>query len=312
MNNNEIWSYRQCLDGVVERTVKIKAKRSGKPLRIAHLTDLHFNYCNQADIEENDPVLMSTYEHREWLKNGSSLENAKRTLEHAKGADAIVITGDILDYLSHGCEELTVEHIFKPYPNVIASLGNHETARKVQGLYPDKMSPAKKEEWLKSFWPNDLNYSSIVLDDRVMLIQLNNCAFNFYFNESQIEPFKRDLKIARENDYVVLMFFHVNLATENPSYKQSHSTRVGDANSKIFDLCSYGMSEQSGGGSKEICTLIKNNADIISACFCGHLHADHYSEIKAHTHDGRDALIPQYILTGTPYGKGNLLNIEIL
>ena len=106
MPNPNIWNYVTADDGVIERRIKISSKKSGKPIRISHLTDLHFNFCNQDDIKENDPVLMSTYENREWLKNGSSVENALRTLKHAEGSDAIVITGDILDYLSYGCEEL--------------------------------------------------------------------------------------------------------------------------------------------------------------------------------------------------------------
>ena len=91
MNKNNIWNYSESDDGVIERTVYIKAKKCGDPIRIAHLTDMHFNFCNEKDIKENDPVLMSTYANREWLKNGSSVENAKRSLKHAKDADAIVI-----------------------------------------------------------------------------------------------------------------------------------------------------------------------------------------------------------------------------
>ena len=174
--NEKIWNYLTTEDNVTERTISINAKKSGKPIRIAHLTDLHFNFCNQRDIEENDSVLMSTLEHRKWLKNGSSVDNAIRTLAHAKNADAIVITGDILDYLSYGCEELAVKHIFKPYKNVIAVLGNHEAARRVEGKVAEAMSYDEKKKRLSAFWPNDLHYSSTVIDERVMLIQMDNCS----------------------------------------------------------------------------------------------------------------------------------------
>ena len=312
MKGDEIWSYRKCPDGVEERTVKIKAKKSGKPIRISHLTDIHLNYCNEQDFEENDPVLMSTYENREWLKNGSSLDNAVRSLTHAKDSDIIVITGDILDYLSYGCEELAKKHIFAPYPNLIASLGNHEAARKVQGKIAETMPFEEKEKRLKALWCNDISYSSTVIDERVMIIQMDNCSRKIGFCENQIEPFKNDIEKARENGYIALLFFHVNIATDNENDEQVFADRIGDSSCKEMNLSKDGISEKSGDASKKICDIIRNSADVIMGCFCGHLHCDLYSEISAKTKSGESQTIPQYILIGTPYGKGHLLNIEIL
>ena len=302
-----IWSYTSLSDGVIERNITIKSKKAGKPIRISHLTDLHFNFCNQADIDENDPILMSTLKNREWLKNGSSVPNAVRTLEHAKNSDAIVITGDILDYLSHGCEELATEHIFKAYPNVIASLGNHEAARKVQGEFPEAMSYSKKEEWLRSFWPNDIFYSSKVIDERIMLIQMDNSSEKVGFREEQIIPLINDIQKAKENDYIVLLFFHVHISPENEKYNRVEADKIGDSSWAILDLNRHGIKNTHGEASEKICEIIKSNADVIKGCFCGHLHSDFYCEINADT----DKAIPQYILIGTPYGNGHLLNINI-
>ena len=307
MTNEQIWNYSTLQDGVIERNIYIKSKKPGRPLRIAHLTDLHFNFCNQADIEENDPILMSTYKNREWLKNGSSVDNAKRTLEHVKNFDAIVITGDILDYLSHGCEELANEHIFKVYPNVIASLGNHEAARKVQGEFPEAMSYSKKEEWLKSFWPNDIFYSSKVIDERVMLIQIDNCSEKVGFRQEQIIPFINDIQKAKENDYIVLLFFHFHISPQSEKYSSVKADKIGDSSWAILDLNRHGIKDSHGEASAKICEIIKSNADVIKGCFCGHLHSDFYCELNTDT----DKAIPQYILIGTPYDKGHLLNIII-
>ena len=307
MSSNDIWNYVTCSDGVVERNINIKAKKEGRPLRITQLTDLHFNYCNQKDIEENDPVLMSTLKNREWLKNGESVENAKRSLEHAKNSDAIVITGDILDYLSYGCEELAIEYVFKPYPNVIAALGNHEAARKVQGEFPDTMSYAEKSSRLKAFWNGDLHYSSTILNERVMIIQMDNCSERIGFREDQIKPFSEDIELARKNDYTVLLFFHVHISPNDEKYTETQADRVGKGAWESANLNHHGISERHGEASEKILKIIKSSADIISGCFCGHLHSDFYCEINAEN----GFTIPQYILMGTPYDDGHILNIHI-
>ena len=307
MKDPSLWNYRTLNDGVVERTIKIKSIKAGKPLCIAHLTDLHFNFCNQQDIEENDPILMSTYENREWLKNGSSVENAKRTLSHTKYADAIVITGDILDYLSYGCEELAVEHIFKPHPNLIASLGNHEAARKVQGKYAEAMSYAEKEKRLIRFWPNPIHYSSSIIDERVMVIQMDNCSEKIGFRPEQIKLLSNDIETARNNGYIALLFFHVHISPNDEKYSNVTADKIGDESWATLDLNRHGIDARHGEASEEICKIIRSSADVIKGCFCGHLHSDFYCEITA----DNNQIIPQYILIGTPYGKGHLLKITV-
>ena len=307
MSTKHIWNYSETHDGVKTRTVNIKSKKSGRALRIAHLTDLHLNFCNQRDIEENDPVLMSTYENREWLKNAESLDNAIRTLSHAKNADAIVITGDILDYLSYGAQELAIEHIFKPYPNLIATLGNHEMSRKVQGKLPETMPLEEKESKLKAFWPNELHYSSKIIDGRVMLIQMDNCSAKIGFTEEQVLRLYNDINYARENDCIVLLFFHIHITPYYEKYLNANTDKIGDEAWLTDELNRHGIKPSHGETTAKMIELITSSADVIKGCFCGHMHSDFYCEIKA---DNGQA-IPQYILIGAPYGKGHLLNINI-
>ena len=311
MNKKNIWKETTLQDGVLARDITIKSNKHGKPLKIVHMTDMHLNFCNGQDFEENDPVLMSTYENREWLKNGASLKNAVRCLEHAKNADKIVITGDILDYLSYGCTELAKKHIFEPYGNIIASLGNHETARKVQGKFPEIMPQEEKEKRLRDIWPNDIRYSSTVLDERVMLIQMDNSSKGCKFFDEQIEPFKKDLQKARENGYIALLFFHINLATQNEEDKDTKAINIGDKAYATMSFDTYGISKKNGSASTEICNIIKTSADVIKGCFCGHMHSDFYTEIVANDNNGTKTRIPQYVLIGTPYGDGHILNINI-
>lgn len=64
--------------------------------------------------------------------------------------------------------------------------------------------------------------------------------------------------------------------------------------------------------SEATTNIITNNADIIKAAFCGHEHADFYTEIKAKTAGGSAAIIPQYVLAGMPYCEhGNVMSIII-
>ena len=311
MNIENVWKEILLSDGVLARDITIKSNKNGSYLKIVHLTDMHLNLCNEQDFEENDPTLMSTYENRKWLKDGSSLKNAIRCLENAKDADAIVITGDILDYLSYGCMELAKKHIFDPYDNIIASLGNHETARKVQGKIADTMLIEDKEKKLRTIWPNNIRYSSTVLDERVMLIQMDNSSKGCKFFDEQIEPLKKDLQTAREKGYIALLFFHINLATQNEEDKDTKAINIGDKAYATMSFDTYGISEKNGSASAEICNIIKTSADVIKGCFCGHMHSDFYTEIIATDKYGNESSIPQYILIGTPYDKGHILNINI-
>ena len=317
--NQNQWTYKTDANGVVVRELTIKAKKSGTPLEIVQLTDIHFNYCNEEDLK--DAVLKSTYENRKWLridpaknKNGS-LTNALRCLEYAEGADQLVVTGDIYDYLSQGVIELAKEHIFDRFPNVIACAGNHEAIRQMQGTVEDTTSWEYRMELLKNSWPHDVDYYSKVLDERVMLIQMNNASDSTLkygcFWDHQLEKLQKDLELAREKDYTVLLFYHIPLATGDPAYFETTALLVGDTNNTTVNFYTGGIGNHSQGTSKAVYNLIANNADIIAGAFCGHKHCDFYTEIKAKNADGSAAVIPQYVLNGVAYGKGHVLKITV-
>lgn len=306
-----MWSYSEDAEGVVLRDVTLQTKKGGRPIRVIQLTDLHFNYCNEQDFDEANPVVMSTYENRKWLANGRSVANAQRCLEYAKEADQLVVTGDTLDYLSHGCIELAQTHLFSKHPGVMACLGNHEAVRRVQGTVQDSTTLASRLAVLQTIWPHDIYYSSRVLDERLMLIQMDNSTGGCFW-ECQIEPLQRDLLLARERGYTVLLFYHDPISTGNPSDTAVEALRIGDKSAAISDfyqgkgrLINADMTDASG----KVYRLIVNNGDVIAGAFCGHKHNDFYTEILAKGADGSDVVIPQYVLLGVPYGKGHLLCI---
>lgn len=314
-----IWKYKTEANELTVREVTIKTQKGGAPLEIVQLTDLHFNYCTEEDLK--DPVLKSTYENRKWLKidyannKRGSLDNTLKCLEYAKNADQIVVTGDILDYLSQGTLELTKKHLFDAYPGIMACLGNHDAVRQMQGTVAENTTLEERMAILKENWIHDVDYYSKVMDERVMLIQMNNASdpsqkFGCFWDH-QVDLLKNDLALAREKGYTVLLFYHIPLATGNPADYNAAASMVGDPNGSVRNLYTNGVGKLSGGASREVYDLITNNADIIGGAFCGHTHNDFYTEIKAKNADGTDAVIPQYILMGVPYGKGHVLKITV-
>ena len=224
----------------------------------------------------------------------------------------LVLTGDTLDYLSHGCIELTQKNLLEPWKDaILASPGNHEPLRQMQGVVEDTTSLQSRQDLLQSIWPHDLHYASFVLKGKVMLIQLDNASMceegGSAFLQEQVEPFKADLAKAREKGYVVLLFYHIPIATGNPEDYRSISPSNGDQ----ANFYSSGIGRYSKGASKEIYTLITDNADIIKGTFCGHVHNDYYTNIKGTGQNGTGHLIPQYIMTASAYQQGHIFRIIV-
>ena len=314
--NKSVWNYRTAENGVTVRNIVIPTEKGGDDIEILQLSDLHFNFFDQRDLEEANPALMSTYEYRKWLAGGAAVSKVVKCLEHCKSVDMIVITGDILDSLSHGNVTLAKEYIFEPYAGrVMASLGNHEISRRVQGTVKDSSTLESRLEIVSANWCNDIYYSSKILGDKVMLIQMDNASQydekQLSFWDHQIEPLSRDLALARKNGYVVLLFFHCNLSSGNPKDASVHVDMLGAKNNEYCDFYNYYAKPESEGAEGVIYNLIVNNGDIIKGCFCGHHHGDFYTEILAKTPDGNDTVIPQYSMIGSIYGEGHVLKITV-
>ena len=303
---------------IVLREVEINTGKNSPDVVIAQITDPHFNWCNEKDLNENDPVVMSTWENRRWLRlhdggTGRAVRNATACLDYVKDADQIIVTGDALDYLSWGGIEILQKVIWDEYPDAIITLGNHDAVRKMQGTVDDPTTFESRLEILKSVWKHDIFYTSKVMGDKVMIIQLDNGSQGGFggFWDCQVEPLRNDLNTAREKGYAVLLFYHIPLATQNPDGKPTESSLVGDKGNSVVNFCALGVGSHRDGASGEIYKLITNNGDIIKGAFCGHKHCDFYTEIAAKTADGADTVIPQYILIGSPYGSGHVLRITV-
>ncbi len=302
------WIYQLKDSGIMVREAVFDSGKGGEPVTISQITDLHFNYCNKEDIINGSDALLSTYDNRKWLANGESVPNAVSCLEMASAADQMVITGDVLDYLSLGAMELMQEHIWDKYPDALVCLGNHESVFVCQGTVPDETTLEYKLGILEDFWIHDMYYTSKIVGEKVMVIQLDNGTNNRFWG-FQAELLEADIELAREKGYIILIFYHIPIATGDVDAGKISPLRVNSNTER--DFSTFGNSHKTKDDSNKVYNLIVNNADVIKGAFCGHLHSDYYTEIIAKNSDGTDAVIPQYILTGTPYDKGHVMWITV-
>ncbi len=310
--NRWIYSYE---DGPFVREVSIKSRKSHmKPLEIVQFSDVHFNYCNERDMNEAIPALMSTLEKRLWLRNGKSVLTAKKAMEYAAMSDQTIVTGDILDYLSFGAVELTQKELFWQDINMLACVGGHEITRVMQGTVADNSTRESRLDIIRSFWCNDIQYESRILGDRVLAVVLDNGA-NVGYTEEQYEKLRADIEYARDNDLIILMFEHEGLCTANPLDTDIKHVRMNDRNSKgDFATRFIGSEKTTDEWTLKAYALIRKSGDVIKGIFCGHHHSDYYTEILATDENGElnGNIIPQYVLTANVYDDmGHVIKITV-
>lgn len=310
-DEDTMWTYTHENGNVLVRNITIKTDKGGDPIEIIQMSDIHVNYLNDEDRAGDPDVIKIANSY--WRPNGESLPYIQRGLNIAKDSDQVVITGDLMSYIGYGCLEFLDEHLFTEEfeGRIMASLGNHE----VYGGRPGTIEEVNEYiERIKEVWPNDTSYSSKVLGEKVMLIQLDNSSsvdigVGTCFYQEQVEPLRNDLALAREKGYAVLLFYHIPIATGNPADYVSVSPRDG----KTANLYSGGglIGRYSKGASKTVYQLITDNADIIKGAFCGHLHNDYYSNIKGTGTNGGGHLIPQYVMAASCTDYGHVFRITI-
>ena len=313
------WIYAYENDGPMVREVTIKSKKSGmKPLEIVQFSDPHFNYCNEKDFAEANPALMSTYKNRWWHAHGDSADVVDRSFAFAAMSDQTIVTGDILDYLSWGAQELTQKHLFWRDANMLACIGGHEVTREMQGVVKDETSAESRLDILRAFWCNDIFYTSKVLGRRVLAIVADNGSTGRY-TEDQYCRLQADIEYARKNDLIILLFQHEPLCTANPAETEVPFVRPNDPHCSRDFFKSYIGGDYTANVLKDECTLrtcklIRQSADVIKGLFCGHLHCDFYTEVVGLDQNGEPdgSIIPQYVLTATVYDNlGHMMKITV-
>lgn len=276
------------------REVTVNLGGDGDPIEIYQLTDLHFN----AIYDDEDA--MTKRSATEWghafPDNETILATYQRCMNYAaEHADRIVLTGDLVNYYSRANYDVLEQYIFRAAETVNPALagkvlmtsGNHDCT--FPGAKSDLARYERYHKTMEELYAKygvDLEYTSQVIDGRVMLVVLDNASWydvrSARFTANQLAKLKRDITLAREKGCVMLLFGHVPLPTKNSA---GHSFYVD------YDANAY-----TDPTSKAVYDLITNSADVIKGYFTGHNHGDEYLEIVAKTPDGKPAFIPQYVL----------------
>lgn len=271
-------------NGVQVREVSVNTEKGGAPLEIVQLTDFHLK---EASYRDTVPLL-------------------RKLMGLSVSADKVILTGDTIHSLSDFSLNMLRNEVWDFNPNAWVTLGNHDW------VTSESLSQSLRLEKLQKAWGHDIYYSSEVLGNKLMLIQMDNSEHTF--RTCQKEPLQRDLKQARDNGYTVLLFVHVPLCTRNPSEKEVISLR---GNTAGMDFCTnkfldfVGSPNMPEGATKDVYTLITDNADIIRGVFNGHTHNDYYTEICGSDPDGNPVMIPQYTLSASSADGGMVLKITV-
>ena len=276
---------------------------------IGAVADLHFNFCNMND--RKDEELAYTEQCREWLKEQKSVPAAIKALEAADFCDAAVVLGDTLDYMSEGAAELTKKHIIKKYPEIMMALGGHDILKQMQTKLPEKLPLEEREAYVDAFWPHDVHYYSRVINDKVVVVVLDNSKSCYL--ECQIEKLRFDIDEARKNGRIIIVAQHEPLAANTMETGAVPAVIINggalkEVNFQTPDI--VGASQNNSGATGEVAKLITGNADVIKAVIAGHWHSQFYGEINAsYEKDGKkvETVIPEFVISGNPYHEAGFL-----
>lgn len=305
-------------DGMFVRKAIFKSNKSDtKPVRILNFADVHLNYTNEEDFE-NEEVMYSK-ERRTWNADAASVPALIKAMKYGEQFDRVVITGDVMDYLTCGCMELMDKYIWEKDPNVIVTLGGHELTRQMQTGRPNMTTLEERQAIVEKHWRHDMYYLSEVLGDKVMLIQLDNSCHRYW--DFQIEKLSRDIELAREKGYIVLVFQHEGISTGKlEDAKNVFAIRESDGagnNINFYNNHVVGHIGESDKATREVYKLLTENADVIKGFFCGHYHSAYYTEVKGSYLDAngerKEAIIPQYAVEGLIYDDyvGHVMEITV-
>ena len=296
--------FRLTESGVYFREHRIKTGSSAEPVEIVQITDVHFNYCDELDLQ--NPELAYTKECRKWLADGQSAKGIQNAMGFAKFADQIVITGDTLDYLSHGAMEMTKKYIWDEEPTAILCIGGHELTRQMQTGRPDETTLESRYADLQREWKHDVSYVSRIIRDRVLVIAMDNDCGRY--RPEQLEKLTADLAMAREQGFIVLLFQHEPIDTGRPEDECCPTLWECDGSIYNFRRAIGSPARNDSDTAKAVCRLIRTNGDIIRGIYCGHLHSAYYTEVLA-----GNTVIPQFILEGNPYNAqaGHVMRILV-
>ena len=263
------------------RYVTIDANKKGSTVNILQISDFHIVNTNAQDLQ--NPVTASVFEKYSGSKNGMGRTQFDEILKFTSYFDFTVGTGDNVDYMHLGALGLFKDTIFK-LDNVLLALGNHDISRMNNASVADTTTLESRYEILSQNWAHDVDYTSRVVDNTVMIIQLDNSQSKYYGD--QAIKLEADIQRARNENLTVLIFQHVPLGVNDMN--QSRVTPIDGGTAQNFQKTYIGGSKYAADTvTAKVYELIIKNADVVRGVFCGHEHEDFYTEIHgSYTKDG--------------------------
>ena len=228
-----------------------------KPVRILQMTDVHLSLADDRDGESMKEH--AAQRRREFCKEAGYPERdpigyLEEAMEYSKNFDCTVITGDVIDFISHAnCETAKQLLAGKDY---LFCAGNHEFCPKVGK--PDSFE--RKERILGEI--QDIFRGDMIFESRIVggvnIIAIDNGYYTW--TEAQLQKLK--FEVARGLPCV--LFCHVPLTVAHMRHEPSHK-----------DL---GVSEEYKQFILSVTDYIVNEP-MIKAVFSGHNHITSVSEI---------------------------------
>lgn len=286
-------------------------KPDTKPIKILHFTDVRLNWTNKQD--ENNDEIMYTKKFRHWNENAASVKALEKAMDYAENFDKTVITGDVLDFMSSGAMELMDKYVWNRDPNITVTLGNHEHVRQMETDKTDETSLESRLAVLEKFWRHDMYYTSEILGDKVMIINLDNSRERYW--DFQVHKLAKDIGRAKREKLIILIFQHDAISTGKREDMHVKALIECDGDEGDF-YNTVGSTNKTDKATDAVYKLITENADVVKGLFCGHYHSGFYTEVKACYTDEKgvhDAVIPQYIEEGLVYNDyaGHVLEITV-
>ncbi len=296
--------YQDVSSGIYFRECRIHTGKGGPAVEIHQITDVHFNLCDDDDLQNEE--LAGTVLCRRWLADGASVKGMTNVLPLLQTADLVVVTGDTLDYLSHGAMALTEKYIWEPLPEALLCLGGHELTRQMQTGKPDLTTLAERYDTLRQFWHHDVSYVSRKIGDKALAVCLDNSCGAYPAGIA--EKLADDIALARSEGLALLLFQHEPLDTGKPEDECCPTLWECDGKSYNFRHCIGSVTRKTDEPTTAVLDLLHQNGDVIRGIFCGHLHSAYYTEIPTAA-----GVIPQFVLEGHPYNGqvGHVMRILV-
>ena len=308
--------YRQ--NGLYVRDLAIDVDTLGEDdevYEICFITDSHFNVLSTNDILNGSNYILGSYRGRYYYTYRRAY--IVKQLAYASRFDKVVFGGDQFDYLSDGNLTSVDRMITKKSINGSVSmvLGNHESAEFCQPVgvvnAHEVLTLEEKYAQIQNYWANDTYIDGEIVKNKqgkavAMMIYLDNSDEEYW--QVQLDTLPVYFAEARKAGVPVFIYQHIPMLTMNPDetevwysgYEGTFATNQSESkNKEKVDYTSesgYMGDANSTQLTKDVCALIRKNADIVKGVFCGHTHENSYTEIVGLNEDGtpNDLRIPQH------------------